>query len=381
MSLNTNYQIENIVKDFLAGENFGVGTQGLQVAFPQTIATPFDGMQTFVPISPDIMPDATTLNSTVFKKPQLQEYMNQVITQSFMFEKDDDSTEVTFYRHILYVDTKTVETSSHTVTTVQDIQSKFSDSSHCINNKLYIHMAPQDESTSIAGALTPVWFTSNGQNPVIEGLTVTRLFTDSTLKIAETANLSFPEGSTTIHDNIVAGYVNRLAKIYENVVQESNGTITIQLHNATADQLAPTPTGIRPMLFLDVVHSAFTLPNTVLTELASDGTSSSIDPSDLVTLATKVNNELGLNLPTPIVDTTRIRFMQPLAVNMETATNQVINGNTQAARKVKAFLSFGSMYGRQTLTYYNNAWVDAMGMEVLTIAAPAGFAVEAAVQA
>ena len=365
----------------------------IQVAFPQTIATPFDGMQTFVPTSPDIMPDATTLSSTVFKKPQLQEYINQVITQSFMFEKADATTSVTFFMHYYDSDNKNVVTSSHTVTTVQDIQSKFSDlfdyetndndMSHIIGDKLYLHVVNlNDEGADIAGAMVPFWFTSDGQHPNIPGLTVTRLFTDSDVTVANENVAPFSVGSTTIADTIAAGYVHRLAIIYNNVVQESNGTITIQLHNATADQLAPiASSGVRPMLFLDVVHSAFALPDTVLTEVSWNGTNSSDDPSDFVTLATIVNTKLELNLPTPIVDTTRIRFMQPLALDMVAATYQVINGTTTTARKVKAFLSFGSMYGRQTLTYYNNAWVDAMGIEVLTIAAPAVVAVEAAVQA
>ena len=359
-------------KDSLVAMGFALqkGESSIQVAFPQTIANPFDGMQTLVPKSDDIMPDASTLSSAVFKRPQLQEYINQVITQSFMFEKADNTTLVTFYVHYYDSDSKKVFTSKHNVTTLLDLYNTFQqrpeflNRSHVIKDKLYLHLV-NDEGANIDAL--PWWFTSNGQHVNIPGLTVTRLFTDSDVTVANENVAPFPEGSTDIDDSIAAGFVHRLAKIYSNVVQESNGTITIHLpNNITPDQVTPIAGGVRPMLFLDVVqHSAFALPDTVLTKLSWNGTNSSDDPSNLKTLASIVKTQLGLDFPTPTVDTTRIRFMQPLAVNMVEATNQVINGNTVEARKVKAFLSFGSVYGRQTLTYYDNAWVDAMGIEVL----------------
>ena len=155
-------------------------------------------MQTLVPKSDDIMPDASKLSSAVFKRPRLQEYMNIVITQSFMFEKNDATTEVTFYMHNLGEDH--VTTTKHTVTTLDNIISSIKAQINLTNvneGEYKFHHVDADlhvlnGKICTPKVYTPIWFTSDGRNSTISGLTITRLFGKNDLKVADAENLSIP---------------------------------------------------------------------------------------------------------------------------------------------------------------------------------------------
>ena len=90
-----------------------------------------------------------------------------------------------------------------------------------------------------------------------------------------------PTSKLSIGENAVSAYINRLANIYKDIVKDNgDGTISVNLQNVDSEKVQPTTElKFRPRLDVEVVHSAFVLPN--INHGVDEKGVSSLDENDL----------------------------------------------------------------------------------------------------